>query len=113
MIPYANLKESKQWYVGVRCYKACNFKLLAQLKTPIEIEDKKEYQLQFGIEDTNLFKMWIPAEASREDKEKGGSVSTVTIESGAVMQSRDGEDGMLMTALTRNRRATSAGKRAV
>jgi hypothetical protein len=53
--------------------------------------------------------MWVPAAEERD----GGSVSAVTIESGAVMQSREGEDGMLMTALTRNRRATSAGKRAV
>jgi hypothetical protein len=94
----------------VRCYNACNFKLLAQLKTPIEIEDTKEYQLQFGTEDTNLFKMWVPA---AEERDGGSGVSAVTIESGAVMQSREGEDGMLMTALTRNRRATSAGKRAV
>ena len=66
VIPYTSLKDSNQWYVGVRCYKPCNFKLLAQLKTPIEIEDTKEYQLQFGTEDTNLFKMWIPAETNAE-----------------------------------------------
>jgi hypothetical protein len=110
VIPHASLKESNQWYIGVRCYSACNFKLLAQLKTPIEIEDTKEYQLQFGTEDTNLFKMWVPA---AEERDGGSGVSAVTIESGAVMQSREGEDGMLMTAVTRNRRATSAGKRAV
>ncbi len=40
-------------------------------------------------------------------------MSTVTIECGSVVETEEGEEGMLMTALTRNRRATSAGKRAV
>jgi hypothetical protein len=45
VIPYASLKVANQWFIGVRCYKTCNFKLLVQLKTPIELEDTKEYQL--------------------------------------------------------------------
>jgi hypothetical protein len=40
-------------------------------------------------------------------------VKSLTIESGTVLLSKEGEEGMLMTALTKNRRSTSAGKRGI
>ena len=64
----------------------------------------------FTTQDTNIFKLWIPLKNGLSQDE---SVKSVTIESGTVLQSKEGEEGMMMTALTMNRRATSAGKRAV
>lgn len=58
-IGHENIKTNDIFYIGVRCYKPCSFRLFPQLLSLNPIEDGVPLEIDFRAQETKLFTFYI------------------------------------------------------